>query len=204
MIILKKAFGMDIKLLRRLTTNLARTLLSLNMDEEEAVTAATAMINDARHMMADSRRHEPSDYAKKLIQGKGFRNAGKIREWLKNEGVNDEDILWWNGLPELERWVNIRFDEWQMERARKKLILANKPEDEVEKSILKLFPRFEFIEEMGESDFPDRALPHQLRRRVERWIRLRRTEGITDYWAMTQNYSSLNALIRYQIMQRIM
>ncbi len=201
---LKKAFGMDVKLLRRLTTDLARTLLSFNMDEEEAVSAATGMINDARHLMEDSRRNEPSDYAKKLIKGKGFKNADKIREWLKKEGVNDEDILWWNGLPELERWVKIRFDEWQMERAGKKLLLAGKPEDEVDKSILRLFPRFEFIEEVGESDFPDRALPQQLRKRVERWIRLRRTEGITDYWAMTQNYSSMNALLRYQIMQRIL
>ena len=201
---IQKIFNTDIKLLRRLTTRLARILLSLNMDEEEAVLKATEIINEARHMMEKTTHKIPPGYADKVISGKGFKDADKIKGWLKNEGVNDEDIRWWDSLPDLEKWVKIHFDEWQMDRARKKLLVSGKPEDEVDQSMLRLFPRFDFIDEIGGSDFPDRALPHELRRRVERWVKIKRSEGISNYWNLTQKYSSMNALIRDHIMQRVL
>jgi len=201
---ISRFLGSEQKLAKKLTEKYARVLLGANMDEEQAIDESMGVVEIAMNEMRKSKRRTPPNYAKNIINGRGFRNAKKIRTWLKKEGVIDEDILWWNNLPELEKWVRIKFDEYQIERARKFFKMKDHSEEDIEMGIVSLFPIFDFIDEIGESTFPNRALPHELRKRVEKWIRARRVEGTTDFWTIIHKESSMNAAIRYQIDQRLL
>lgn len=196
---LSKLMGNDKKLAESLRDRYVHIFLTMNYDTVVAKAKATEIINSAIQAIQESGKKMPCKMGEQIIKGVGFPDAQKIRDWLRKEYVTDDDIrAWWN-LPELERWVIIKFDEYQLSEAREKLLQKKKSEVEVEKSLLRLFPMFDFIEEIGDSTFPDRALPHELRGRVGKWMQSMKSKGKYEFHKMTLNATSMNAIIRESI-----
>lgn len=187
------------RLIKKLTDEYGRIIQDLEMSEEDALITARQIIASAGKEMKESDRVMSPSRCEMVLEGSGFDNAEKIREWLNKERVSDEDIMSWWDLPGLEKWVIIKFDEFQVERARNELIKKGLNEEDANECIVKIFPIFDFIDEIGDSEYPDRALPYELRDRVRMWIERKKEAGPVKYCKMTDGYASMNALIRWNV-----
>jgi hypothetical protein len=196
---LSKLMGQDKKEADALREKFEKVLINMDYNHHEAGQKAREIINEAIKAKEESNRKMQPGIGDKIVKGNGFPDAAKIREWLYKESVRDEDIINWWSLPELEKWTIIKFDEFQLDYARERLLARGTREEKVGESIVKLFPIFDFIEEISDSTFPDRALPHELRIRIERWMQQAKDQGKYEFHRMTRNFSSMNAMIRSEI-----
>jgi len=187
------------RLIKKLTNEYGDIIQEFGMSEDEALFTAKQVIASAGKLMLESERDLSPSRCEMILDGSGFDNAEKIRKWLDKEKVNDEDIRSWWELPELEKWIIIKFDEYQIERARSMLIEKGLNEEDANECIVKIFPIFDFIDIIGDSTYPDRAFPYELRDRIRVWVERKKEAGPGKYCRMTDGYTSLNALIRWNI-----
>ncbi|MCD4783845.1 MAG: hypothetical protein K8T10_08480 [Candidatus Eremiobacteraeota bacterium] len=187
------------KLVTKLTHEYGGIIQDMGMSEDDAFITARQIIAGAGIEMEESDRVMTSSRGEMILSVSGFDNAEEIREWLNKERVNEEDIRsWWN-LPVLEKWVIIKFDEFQVGRARNELLRKGLSEEDANECIVKIFPIFDFIDEIGDSTYPDRALPYELHGRIRTWNERKKEAGPVKYCRMTDGYASMNALIRWNI-----
>ncbi|MCE1248581.1 MAG: hypothetical protein LWY06_18235 [Firmicutes bacterium] len=196
---LSKLMGQDKKEAEALKAKFEKVLINMDYNHHEAAEKAREIINEAIKAQQESTKKLNPGIGDKIVKGSGFADAAQIREWLYKESVRNEDIVNWWSLPELEKWTIIKFDEFQIEYAREKLLQKGTQPERVDESLVKLFPIFDFIEEIADSTFPNRALPHELRMRVEVWMQKAKDQGKYEFHRMTRNFTSMNALIRSEI-----
>ena len=118
---------------------------------------------------------------------------------LRREGVTDEDIRWWWNMHELERKMIQKTDH----RFRMALWLRFREEGlsetEAAMKVAKSFPIFGHPDRTTLFADEDRALPYELRNRVNIYIRRRALTGREKFGKEMAEASSVNSLIRKAI-----
>lgn len=177
--------------------------MEAGVSAEDAINISNGLVEQAELELKASGLITPKKKAQMIIAGKGFPQAEKIKKWLQKEGVLNPDIRWWWSLSDLDRAAVFKFDEFQINRARRKLRDMGIIETELDKRIVRLFPMFDHIENIADSIYADRALPHELRQRVETWMKLEQKNDPERFWEKTKNYSSMNSFIRDEIKKKL-
>ena len=155
------------------------------------------------------------DNAKKLVQERGWNNESpgrgdklfeamesnsKVREvieTLRKEGVRDDDIRKWNNLPALERAAILTMDDlgcgagW--------LGLVRQGLDPADATMRMWKAHVKFGSPSSESG-EDRPLPIELKFRIVAYIERQMLDPIS-YKAKNEEFSSFNALLRYEMHQ---
>lgn len=121
----------------------------------------------------------------------------------REEGVRDEDVReFWN-LHDLQRRM-VTWSENVMRvtfaRSMWKPGLSKKEEADLAKLIFKTFPKYGDLADINPNDGNDRALPHELRGRIDRWkIRMMQQGRGEEIKKMLDRCTSFNALVRDQM-----
>lgn len=118
----------------------------------------------------------------------------------RNEGVRDEDIRWWMNRHELDRKMMIKVDDMN----RLALFIKHREEgglseDEAAIRVKKFFPIFGDPDDTSTSSGDDRALPFELKDRINIYIEKRSQSDQERCKKEIEKSSSFNALIRNEI-----
>ena len=160
----------------------------------------------ARELLATAKREARSDpdlppnFAGLLLEREVTDDS--TRQMLakkRAEGVTDADIKWWWGLDKLERHLLIVVDDWFRLAAYKKDRAEGLSEEQAVAQLGKSFPIFGDPDDMKNVKGDDRALPYELKERVNLWAE----KGLLDESSGTatrlRSAGSMNALIRNEI-----
>ena len=115
------------------------------------------------------------------------------------EGVTDADIKWWWGLDKLERRLLILVDGWSRLAAFKKYRAEGLTEEQAVAQLRKSFPIFGDPDDMKNVKGDDRALPYELKERVNLWAEKGLLDESSGTAARLRSAGSMNALIRNEI-----
>jgi hypothetical protein len=116
------------------------------------------------------------------------------------EGVTDADIKWWWGLDKLERRLLIAVDDWVRLAAFEKYRAEGLSKEQAVAQLRKSFPIFGDPDDTENVKGDDRALPYELKERVNLWaekgLLLDESSGTA---ARLRSAGSMNSLIRNEI-----
>ena len=153
----------------------------------------------------DSKREEtdnlPKNFGDYLISkaNDGFKKSVKLIKKSKSGGANEDDIRHWWNLHDIERrmlkWEDDIFWISTFEIHKQKGL----SDEEAIKKVRKTFPLYGNPTDESNTKGEDRPLPDELHDRVNRLT----IELITIYIQKhLQNYSSMNAFLRYELKQQ--
>lgn len=127
----------------------------------------------------------------------------KIKSMLakkRNEGVKDQDVIWWWNIHDLERRIMLKHDDWCKVTVFKKFREEDGlSKDEAGKRVGKTYPIFGNPDDTTHTTGEDRPLPFELKDRINIYVEKRAKIDPEKFKEDVEESSSLNALIRKEI-----
>lgn len=200
--IFSKLFSQSLEFERQLEKEYILMLQQIGMSSSQAVSTVHEMLDQAKK---ESRQEKMSDLPQKfgifLLENEVTND--KIKKMLakrRKEGVKDEDIRWWWNMHDLERRMMLKFDDI----SRLSLYKSLREEDgfnenEAAKEVKKWFPIYGDPDDTTHDIGDDRPLPEELKNRINIYIEKMYAIDPEKYKQKIINYSSFNALVRYEI-----
>jgi hypothetical protein len=159
---------------------------------------ATFLKESIRESKLDGTYNRPLNYGHILLnQEKSNREAQRLIQIKKSEGVRDEDILWYWNLHEVERRILDKIDIFHRTALYFEYVSKGLSQDDAVKKMFKFRPKWGF--ESGPSSNNDKPLPPELMDRVNRYVIKRSGTNIDSFRLDCEKFTSFNALIRKEI-----
>lgn len=169
----------------------------LGISKREAEKMASDMLMVAKKRMKESKQDKlPPNFGNFLLEQE--RKDPTCMMIKRQEGVQDEDILWlWNMHP-LERCMMEVDDENARLAAFMKFCQEGMSSEDAAGKVKKLHPFYGVPEGTKHTNGDDRHLPPELKDRINKWINkhMRNQELFKN---KLQQYSTMNAFIRAEI-----
>ena len=159
------------------------------------------LLEQARQESADLGTSKlPEDYGNLLLSME--EEDEKIRSMLasrRNEGVRNEDVLWWWNMHDLERRMMLKVDEQRRTTQYLRYRQAGLSKDEAGARVRTYYPTYGDPDDLPESGPEDNHLPPELKRRIDRYVQRKLEEDADGLKKEMEASSTFNALIREEI-----
>ena len=179
--------------LEELYFSLFRSTIAMNDGEIRSL--VRTMIRRAKEQARRERTNcLPVDHGERLLIRELVEDEVRAEMALRRaDGVTDSDIRWWWNMPDLERRLLLATDDISRIAAIKAFMDQGHDEDDAVARMRKLHPIYgRSIETTGE----DRALPCELKERVNIWTKRRIMEDQENFNAEMEAATTFNALVR--------
>ena len=180
-------------------TNMKLSLLDISKSEAEKMTRD--MLKTAKQKMKESGQDKlPSDFGSLVLQKEKENPAFMKMNIKRQEGVRDEDILWfWNMYP-LERCVLEVDDENTRLATFTNHIEKGMSSEDAVKELRKFHPMLGNPEDTEYTKGDDRPLPPELKDRINKWLE-KHMDNPEAFKNKLQQFKTMNAFIRSEIRQ---
>ena len=159
------------------------------------------MLEQARHESSDLGTSKlPEDYGHVLLSTEN--EDEKIRAMLvsrRNEGVKDQDVLWWWNMHDLERRMMLKVDEQRRTTQYLRHRQAGLSKDEAGERIRTYYPTYGDPDDLPMTAPADNHLPPELKRRIDRYIQKRLEIDGNSLKEEMEASTTFNALVRREI-----
>ena len=159
------------------------------------------LLEQARHESSDLGTSKlPEDYGNLLLAREG--EDEKVRSMLasrRNEGVRNEDVLWWWNMHDLERRMMLKVDEQRRTTQYLRHRQAGLSKDEAGERVRTYYPTYGDPEDLPEAGPEDNHLPPELKRRIDRYIQKRLEIDGDGLKKEMEASTTFNALVRKEI-----
>jgi len=188
---------------RELVQDYASQFETMGFPRVTAKQTAKKLLSHAKQMMqwGVKGRNFPDQYVSDLAQiGKENQGLAEILIKKRGDGVRDEDIIWWWGLPALDRYMMLAMDNLHQAAAHDAALSSGLSEVEANKAVWKQHPCYgEPDEEHDTQVGEDRPIPYELKDRINTYIKKRTGTDAQKYKDEIEQSTSLNALLRKEI-----
>lgn len=192
-----RLFGSSSERERELRDHYVAMFEAAGMPPSEARDTVRSMIERAKDEAVDT----PEDFGDRILAKESTDET--VRSTLqkkRSEGVRDADIRWWWNMPDLERGMLAHADDV----LRIAFFLAVQKEkklnnEQAVKALNRRFPNYGDPDDASLLTGEDRALPWELKDRVNRYIEQRSGSDADEFMREVENSSSFNAWIRREI-----
>lgn len=150
-----------------------------------------------RESKQDGTFYLPLNYGNILLKEEKEGSKSLVPE--REEGVTDEDILWYYNMHEVERRVLDKIDIYHRLAMYEQYTSDGLIENQALKKLFKFRPRWGNPKDTKYATGDDRSLPPSLMDRVNRYIMKRSESDINKFKLDCEQLSSFNALIRKEI-----
>ena len=159
------------------------------------------LLEQTRHESSDLGTSKlPENYGNLLLSTEG--GDAKIRSMLasrRQEGVRDEDVIWWWNLHDLERRMMLKVDEQRRTTQYLRYRQAGLSKDEAGERVRMYYPTYGDPEDLPEAGPEDNHLPPELKRRIDRYIQKRLEIDGDGLKEDMEAATTFNALVRKEI-----
>jgi len=159
------------------------------------------LLEQARHESSDlGTSRLPEDYGNILLSME--KEDEKTRAMLasrRNEGVKNEDVLWWWNMHDLERRMMLKVDEQRRTTQYLRYRQAGLSKDEAGEKVRTYYPTYGDPDDLPEACPEDNHLPAELKRRIDRYIQKRLEIDGDGLKEEMEASSTFNALVRKEI-----
>jgi len=142
----------------------------------------------------------PENYGRVLLakETKDLRIQAMLAS-RRNEGVTDEDILWWWNLHDLERRMMLKVDEQRRTTQYLRFRQAGLSKGEAGEQVRRFFPTYGDPDDKAEVSAEHNHLPPELKRRIDRYIQKRLEIDGDGLKKEMEASTTFNALVRREI-----
>jgi hypothetical protein len=159
------------------------------------------LLEQTRHESSDLGTSKlPEDYGHVLLSTEN--EDEKIRAMLasrRNEGVKDQDVLWWWNMHDLERRMMLKVDEQRRTTQYLRHRQAGIGKDEAGERIRTYYPTYGDPDDLAGASPEDNHLPPELKRRIDRYLERRLEIDGDGLKQEMETFSTFNALVRKEI-----
>jgi len=159
------------------------------------------LLEQARHESSDlGTSRLPEDYGNFLLSREG--EDEKIRSMLasrRNEGVKNEDLLWWWNMHDLERRMMLKVDEQRRTTQYLRYRQSGLSKDEAGARVRTYYPTYGDPDDLPEASPEDNHLPPELKRRIDRYVQKRLEIDGDSLMKEMEASTTFNALVRREI-----
>jgi len=159
------------------------------------------LLEQARHESSDlGTSRLPEDYGNFLLSREG--EDEKIRSMLasrRNEGVRNEDVLWWWNMHDLERRMMLKVDEQRRTTQYLRYRQAGLSKGEAGARVRMYYPTYGDPGDLPEASLEDNHLPPELKRRIDRYVQKRLEIDGDGLMKEMEASTTFNALVRKEI-----
>jgi len=179
----------------------------MGMPEKEARETAQEMLAQAiKETKEEGTYDQPVGIGKRLLekikQNEASGDAMQYYATSKNEGMTDEDFIWWWDLHDLERKMMMKADAMNKMAAFTQHLMGGGEQKERTNIMHKFHPLYGNPEDTAQTQDDNRPLPVELSGRINRYRERRAEEDSENYQRDLEASSSFNALIRQAIRER--
>lgn len=159
------------------------------------------LLEQTRHESSDLGTSKlPENYGNFLLSTEG--GDAKIRSMLasrRQEGVRDEDVVWWWNMNDLERRMMLKVDEQRRTTQYLRYRQAGLSKDEAGERVRTYYPTYGDPADLPEAGPEDNHLPPELKRRIDRYIQKRLEIDGDGLKEDMEAATTFNALVRKEI-----
>ena len=200
--ILSKLLGRPLTLKREMEkTYIPQLMEVMDISLPQAQVTFAKLFEEARQESSDlGTSRLPEDYGNLLLSRE--EEDEKTRSMLasrKNEGVTDEDVLWWWNMHDLERRMMLKVDEQRRTTQYLRYRQAGLSKDEAGVRVRTYYPAYGDPDERPETSPEDNHLPPELKRRIDLYVQKRLEADGQSLKEELEASSTFNALVRREI-----
>jgi len=174
---------------------------AMDISLPQAQVTFVKLLEQARHESSDLGTSKlPEDYGNTLLAQE--KEDEKIRSMLasrRQEGVRDEDILWWWNMHDLERRMMLKVDEQRRTTQYLRYRQAGLSKFEAGGRIRTYYPTYGDPDDLAESSLEDNHVPHELKRRIDHYVQKRLEIDGNALKEEMEASTTFNALVRREI-----
>jgi hypothetical protein len=159
------------------------------------------LLEQTRHESSDMGTSKlPENYGDVLLSREG--EDEQIRSMLESrrtEGVRDEDVRWWWNMHDLERRMMLKVDEQRRTTQYLRHRQSGLSKGEAGARVRMYYPTYGDPDDLPEANPDDNHLPHELKRRIDRYIQKRLEVDGEALKKEMEAATTFNALVRKEI-----
>jgi hypothetical protein len=200
--LLSKLLGRPLALKKTLEkTYIPQLMEVMDISLPQAQVTFIKLLEQARHESSDlGASRLPEDYGNFLLSREG--EDEKIRSMLasrRNEGVKNEDLLWWWNMHDLERRMMLKVDEQRRTTQYLRYRQSGLSKGEAGARVRTYYPTYGDPDDLPEASPEDNHLPPELKRRIDRYVQKRLEIDGDSLMKEMEASTTFNALVRKEI-----
>ena len=200
--LLSKLLGRPLALKKTLEkTYIPQLMEVMDISLPQAQVTFIKLLEQARHESSDLGTSKlPEDYGNFLLSREG--EDEKIRSMLasrRNEGVKNEDLLWWWNMHDLERRMMLKVDEQRRTTQYLRYRQSGLSKGEAGARVRTYYPTYGDPDDLPEASPEDNHLPPELKRRIDRYVQKRLEIDGDSLMKEMEASTTFNALVRKEI-----
>ena len=200
--LLSKLLGRPVALTKTMEkTYIPQLMEVMDISLPQAQVSFIKLLEQTRHESSDLGTSKlPEGYGNILLSKEG--EDEKIRSMLasrRQEGVKNEDILWWWNMHDLERRMMLKVDEQRRTTQYLRYRQAGLSKGEAGGRVRAYYPTYGDPDDLPEDRPEDSHLPPELKRRIDHYIRKRLEIDGDGLKKEMEASTTFNALVRKEI-----
>lgn len=174
-------------------------MLILTFPKDEAEKIAKDMLEAAKEKMREISQDKLSpNFGNFILENEKEDPSFMNMDVKRQDGVRDEDVIWFWNMHPLERCMLLVFDDFFRIATFLKFKDTGMSEEEAANEMKKFFPIFGDPKNTSHAQGVDRPLPYELKDRINKWTE-KNTKNLNMLEERRKKYTSMNAFIRAEI-----